>query len=169
MVPQQAGHGRGLPGPGRRPARRSALKVELVNRQRRFPVDRRRVCRAARNAWEAGGGAGPSGITVLFAGDRRIRDLNRRFREVDRPTDVLSFPDGATEPGGGVHVGDIAISLETAQRQAVRSARSLAGVVDRLVVHGVLHLLGYDHETDDGEMMALQGRILRSLRSGGRS
>jgi probable rRNA maturation factor len=101
---------------------------------------------------------------VLLGGDRLLRRLNREFRGVDRPTDVLSFPDEGRDPDGYRRLGDIAISVETAAQQAGASGWTLAEVLDRLVVHGVLHLLGYDHERDGGSMMSLQGRILRRLR-----
>ncbi len=137
-----------------------AIEVEIVNRQRRHPVDRARVQRMARRAHQAGRGA-PGDISILFASDRRLRDLNRAYRGMDRSTDVLSFPDGETDPSGRVHVGDIAISMETAARQAAE--------VDRLVTHGVLHLIGYDHEADDGQMMALQESVLDGQERGARS
>lgn len=140
--------------------------VEIANRQRRWSVDRPRIEAVARRAHAAAGG-GSGGISILLAADRILRGLNRRFRGVDRPTDVLSFPDGSASPEGGAHLGDMAISVETAAEQARRAGCSLAAELDRLVVHGVLHVLGYDHEVDGGEMMALQGRILRSLRRRG--
>lgn len=136
----------------------------MSNRQRRYSVDRRRLVRAAARAYEAGAPGGRGGtIAILLAPDAAIRRLNRRHRGVDRSTDVLSFPDGEPRPDGGIHLGDVALSVETAARQAAAAGRSLAAALDRLTAHGVLHLLGYDHETDNGEMMALQGRILRAL------
>lgn len=140
------------------------LVVEVINRQRRHPVDRERVRRVARQAHRAAGGEGGA-ITILLTADERIRELNRRFRGLDRPTDVLSFPDGEVGPEGR-HVGDIAISMETAARSAAEESEDLGAAVDRLVAHGVLHLLGYDHDNDDGEMMALQARVLQELHGG---
>jgi probable rRNA maturation factor len=140
--------------------------VEIANRQRRWPVDRARIEAVARRTHAAAGGE-PGGISILLTADRVLRGLNRRFRGVDRSTDVLSFPDGSASPEGGAYLGDMAISVETAAGQAERAGCSLAAELDRLVVHGVLHLLGYDHEVDGGEMMALQRRILRSLRRRG--
>jgi len=103
-------------------------------------------------------------VSILFSGDRRLRELNRRFRGLDRSTDVLSFPAGEVGSDGRRHVGDIAISIETASRHAGAAGCSVSAEIDRLVTHGVLHLVGFDHEEDDGEMMALQARILRGLR-----
>lgn len=137
-------------------------KVEIVNHQRRHSVDRRRIRAAACAAFHGGNGKGEV-ITILLAGDRKLRQLNRKYRNKDRPTDVLSFPSGEATPEGKVHVGDIALSLDDAARQADDEGCLLEDLVDRLVAHGVLHLLGFDHEADDGEMMALQARILSGL------
>jgi probable rRNA maturation factor len=116
---------------------------------------RRVLARAARGA------ASPaSEVSVLFCGDARIRELNRRYRGKDRPTDVLAFPAGPESPG---LLGDIAISVPYAARQARRRREPRAREIDRLLLHGFLHLLGYDHETDDGEMEALEARLRRRL------
>jgi len=98
-------------------------------------------------------------ISVYFCGDRRMRTLNRRFRRKDRPTDVLAFPAGA----GGPLLGDIVVSVPYASREARRRREPLAAELDRLLVHGYLHLLGYDHETDEGQMDALEARLRRRL------
>jgi len=94
-------------------------------------------------------------VAVLFAGDERLRDLNRRYRGKDRPTDVLSFP------GDASHLGDIAVSGETTRRQARRFGQDPEREARLLLIHGFLHLLGYDHETDDGQMEVLE-RTLRA-------
>jgi probable rRNA maturation factor len=139
--------------------------IEVINRQRRHRVDGGRIRRTARAAFRAGAGRGEV-ITILLSGDRKLRQLNREYRGLDRPTDVLSFPSGEPTPEGGIHVGDIALSMEQASKQASDEGRELGEVVDRLVAHGVLHLLGFDHEADDGEMLALQARILAGLGRG---
>ena len=141
-----------------------AARVQVRRGTRRREIETPRLRRAARLAVAVAGRERSSALVVLLAGDRLLRRLNREFRGVDRPTDVLSFPDGAREGDGCRRLGDIAISVEAAAAQAGASGWTLAEVLDRLVVHGVLHLLGYDHETDAGEMMSLQGRILRRLR-----
>jgi probable rRNA maturation factor len=102
-------------------------------------------------------------VSVLFCADGRMRSLNRRYRGLDRPTDVLSFPAGAGVPSGGF-LGDIVISVPYASRSARRRDEPPAREIDRLLVHGLLHLAGYDHETDDGEMDALEARVRRRLR-----
>lgn len=87
--------------------------------------------------------------------------LNRRWRGKDRSTDVLAFPAEGVAAG---FLGDIVISLPYAARQARSRGESRASEIDRLLVHGYLHLLGYDHETDDGEMLAVQAEIMTWLR-----
>ena len=94
------------------------------------------------------------GATVAFVDDMMMRDLNARFRGKDRPTDVLSFPSGERD-----HLGDIAIATPTARRQARRSGHSAAREARRLLLHGFLHLLGYDHDADDGKMAKVEARL----------
>jgi probable rRNA maturation factor len=99
----------------------------------------------------------PRQVSVYFCGDRRIRSLNRRYRRRDRPTDVLAFP----TDGAGALLGDIVISVPYATRQAQRRGERTAAELDRLLLHGYLHLLGFDHETDEGRMDALEARLRR--------
>jgi rRNA maturation RNase YbeY len=106
---------------------------------------------------------GPGEVSVLLCHDGEIAELNRRFLGKDRPTDVLSFPDHARDPGKTVHIGDIAICLDAARRQARGAHRSLDEEVKRLLIHGLLHLLGYDHERDHGEMTALESELRGEL------
>jgi len=105
-------------------------------------------------------GRAPREVSVLFCADTRMRALNRRYRGQDRPTDVLAFPTADSESG---FLGDIVISVPYAEREARRRREPGAREIDRLLVHGLLHLMGYDHETDDGEMDALEARIRRRL------
>jgi|AGTN01.2.fsa_nt_gi metalloprotein, YbeY/UPF0054 family len=94
---------------------------------------------------------------LLFTDDDNIRRLNAQFRSVDKPTDVLSFPSGVDD-----YLGDIAISLERAQKQADDIGQSLEREVAFLTAHAMLHLFGYDHGTRDGEeaMCAMQRKIM---------
>ncbi|HEY1435678.1 MAG TPA: rRNA maturation RNase YbeY, partial [Thermoanaerobaculia bacterium] len=101
------------------------------------------------------------GVSVLFCADVRMRSLNRRYRGKDRSTDVLAFPAGAA---GNGYLGDIVISVPYAVREARRRAEPASREMDRLLLHGLLHLMGHDHETDDGQMDALEGRLRRRLR-----
>ena len=103
--------------------------------------------------------------TILLAGDERLRTLNRDFLDNDAPTDVLSFPAGEPAPGAGAYLGDIAISMPAARRQAAAGGHSVDAELQLLAVHAVLHLLGYDHATaaDREAMWSAQARILTEL------
>jgi len=102
-------------------------------------------------------------VTVAIVSDARVRALNRKFRKKDNATDVLSFP--AEEPR---YLGDVVISSGMAARQACAAGHSLATELRVLALHGLLHLLGYDHERDDGQMARLERRLRRmgGLREG---
>lgn len=100
-------------------------------------------------------------VQVLLTSDAELRRLNRAFRGKNKPTDVLSFP--APEEFAEL-AGDLAISLETAARQADSFGHSLRDEVRILILHGLLHLHGMDHETDDGEMAAREAGLRRQLR-----
>lgn len=107
-------------------------------------------------------------VHVLLADDATLRRLNRTFLGKDKPTDVLSFPAAATtvffgEPEGPKLAGDLAISLETAARQAARFGHSLRDEVRVLLLHGLLHLAGFDHERDAGEMAARETELRQQL------
>jgi probable rRNA maturation factor len=99
-------------------------------------------------------------VDVLIADDARLRELNRRYRGKNQPTDVLSFPrpNGAEQRGG-----DIAISAQIARFNARRYGHSTADELKILVLHGMLHLAGYDHKTDDGRMRRLEARLRSEL------
>lgn len=121
--------------------------------------------RAARAAIAAAGmDAGDRGLTVVLTGDGELADLNRRFRDSDGPTDVLAFeaesdfPEEVDEMAG--YLGDVIVSLERAREQAAAAGKSFESEVALLVAHGTLHLLGYDHGTDEEQavMWALQER-----------
>jgi probable rRNA maturation factor len=132
--------------------------IEVVNRQRRLKIDTAAWATFATKALGAIGN-GESSATIAFVSDKRIRELNRQFRGVDRATDVLSFPD--EDPSS---LGDVAISVETAARQAKDNGLSFNNEVAQLILHGLLHLSGYDHETDNGEMNRLELRLRRQLK-----
>jgi len=107
-------------------------------------------------------GAPAGEITVLLTRDAEMRRLNRSYRGKDRPTDVLSFPDGTSEePRSAPRIGDIVISIPAAGRNARAAGHALGREVAHLLLHGFLHLLGYDHEVDGGDMRGLE-IVLRS-------
>ena len=95
-------------------------------------------------------------VTVAIVSDARVRALNRQYRRKDKVTDVLSFPSG--ERG---YLGDVVIAAGVAARQAREAGHTLAAELRVLALHGLLHLLGYDHERDDGRMARLERRLRR--------
>ena len=95
-------------------------------------------------------------VDILISSNKRVRDLNRRFRRKNKPTDVLSFP----RPSGG----DIAISAQIAFENAQRYGHGLASELKILVLHGMLHLAGYDHESDNGRMARAEARLRSQLK-----
>lgn len=98
-------------------------------------------------------------LGVRLVNDREMQQLNRQFRGVDAPTDVLSFPGGDWAEGN--HLGDVVISIPTARHQAQSRGHSTQRELRLLLVHGVLHCLGYDHEADAGEMNRLESKLRR--------
>ena len=125
-----------------------ALEVEVLGDGRR----ERSLRRAAVAALDAAGVV-EGHLAIALVSEEAIRRLNRRHRDRDRPTDVLSFPVDERAPAPGPReLGDVVICVEHADDLA------------EAVVHGVLHLCGYDHESDNGQMLALQQRVLAGLR-----
>jgi probable rRNA maturation factor len=106
-------------------------------------------------------------VTLAFVRDDAIRDLNREFRKNDSATDVLSFPaslrTGTSEPRCDDFLGDVVVSADTALAQARQAGHSFEREVSELLIHGVLHLCGYDHEVDNGEMNRLELKLRRKL------
>ena len=139
--------------------RRASAPVEVVllNQQRRRRVPAARLRRVIEDAGRALRVSGE--VALVLTSDAPVRRLNARYRHQDKPTDVLSFPG----PGGSVGLGDIVISLDTAARNAPRFGRTLSEELQVLTLHGFLHVLGYDHETDDGTMDRLEARLRRRL------
>lgn len=131
------------------------MEVYSENLQRSVEVDTESFRRTAERILTSL--VGPSGeASVVFVSDERIRELNRDYRKIDRPTDVLSFSCYDDELSGGV-IGDVYISVETARRQAGEQGVSLEEELLRLMIHGLLHLVGHTH---DGEE---DGRRMREL------
>jgi len=145
-----------VPPSGIRPAPLSSrLEVVLLNRQRRRRVRPDRLRRLLEDAARSLGVSGE--VALVLTRDPALRELNARYRGKDKPTDVLSFP------GGAAGLGDIVVSVDTAERNARRGGRTLQRELDVLALHGFLHVLGYDHETDDGTMDRLERRLRREL------
>jgi len=153
--------------------RRAAQIVILIDppaatRWRRVARDvSQRVRDAAMAALAAAGASDPGEVTIRLSDDPVVRQLNRDFRGKDKPTNVLSFPmsDGAGPDGVPAPLGDIVIAYGTVAREAAEQGKSIEQHLLHLVVHGVLHLLGYDHERPAAarKMESLETRILASF------
>jgi probable rRNA maturation factor len=148
---------------GRRPRPSVSCTVVVLDAAwlKALPGAERLVRRAARAAITGARRSGRLSLNVALADDKRLRALNARDRDKDRPTNVLSYPSG--ERG---FLGDVVLARQTVWREASAQRKSPADHVAHLVVHGTLHLLGYDHETGDADaerMEALERRILAKL------
>ncbi len=139
--------------------------IEVVNRQRHYSVDT--------GKWRAFGekvlrviGAENQGAIVAFVSDRAMRQLNKEFRGRDATTDVLSFPAGRFDVASIIEeneLGDVVVSLERAAAQAAEHKLEFEDEIAQLILHGLLHLCGHDHETDRGEMNRLELKLRRRL------
>ncbi len=139
--------------------------VEVVNRQRKLSVDCERWQAFATKAMRVLPTEAPD-VTVVFLSDRKMRELNRIWRGKRGTTDVLSFPAGQEEfeNPGGENLGEVVISVEQAARQAQENHLSLDQEIAQLILHGLIHLCGYDHSTDNGEMDRLEITLRSKLR-----
>lgn len=137
-----------------------------VRRSIKLPVDKATLSRAAQVSLELGGSSKPVDVSVVLGNDALLQKLNRQFRAVDSTTDVLSFPTGEADPdSSAVYLGDVVISVPRAQQQAAAEGHSEEDELQLLVAHGILHLLGYDHEksSDKKRMQAVQDEIIKQL------
>lgn len=139
--------------------------IEIVNNQRKVKLELQIFKNFTDAALNAVKEARSSSVTVAFVSDRKMSELNKQFRGKTSTTDVLSFPFTAEKFEAEInHLGDIVISAEQAVRQADENQLTLAHEIKQLIVHGILHLCGYDHETDDGEMDARELELRQVLR-----
>jgi probable rRNA maturation factor len=138
--------------------------IEVVNRQRKMPLDCERWRAFVEKTWQVIP-TQAEGATVAFVSDRAMRKLNRLWRHKQGTTDVLSFPveQDEFEKAEGSSLGDVVISVEQAARQAKESGLTLEQEIAQLILHGLIHLCGYDHSTDDGSMNKLELRLRRRL------
>jgi probable rRNA maturation factor len=138
----------------------------MIHIETEFPFPEELLERAAKAALNHQSRSLDSELAIILTNDARLHELNLNYLGVDAPTDVLSFPASETDPETGApYIGDILISVPRAQEQANAAGHPLESEVQLLVVHGVLHLLGYDHaEADDkARMWKAQAEILDSL------
>ena len=130
------------------------------------PLETELLERAARAALEHQHAAPEADLTIVLTDDEQMQELNLEYRDMDSPTDVLSFPASETDPETGApYIGDILISLPYAARSAEKAGHPLEAEVQLLVVHGILHLLGHDHAKvrEKAKMWKAQAEILESL------
>ena len=137
--------------------------IDIINRQRAHPIPGswREFAERALPAIDTK----HTNATIVFVSDAAIRKLNQQFRGKNYVTDVLSFPTRAEkfESENQSHLGEVVISLERAAAQAKENGLSFQNEVEQLILHGLLHLCGYDHETDSGEMNRLELKLRRKL------
>ena len=138
--------------------------IEVVNRQRKMLLDCERWRAFVEKTWLVLP-TRAEGVTVAFVSDRAMRELNRLWRHKQGTTDVLSFPvkQDEFEKAEGSSLGDVVVSVEQAARQAKENGLPLEQEIAQLILHGLIHLCGYDHSTDDGEMNKLELRLRRRL------
>jgi probable rRNA maturation factor len=124
-----------------------------------------RLCRETVRAALTDAGSGPAEVSLMLSDDAAVRTLNRRWRGKDAPTNVLSFSAGDDVPGGPRLLGDVVLAFETVAREAAAQGKPLAHHVRHLIVHGVLHLLGHDHERERAavQMERRERRILEGF------
>ena len=139
--------------------------IEVINRQRRHKINAKRWRDFTAQALVAVGHQDRA-VTIVFTGDAAIKKLNQQFRGRNYATDVLSFPTAAEsfETEDQSKLGDVIISLERASAQAKENGLTFTNEAQQLILHGLLHLSGYDHETDSGEMNRLELRLRKQLR-----
>ena len=143
----------------------SKYQVEILNRQRRYklaPDQLRQFAYLVLTSMELA----PTQVSLVFVGDLRMRQLNRDYRAIDKSTDVLSFSynDGVDlDPDGDNYLGDVVISPQTAAKYAEKLGLTFDQELKYLILHGILHLCGYDHEADNGEMVQLEQRLRERL------
>jgi probable rRNA maturation factor len=138
--------------------------IEIINRQRRHKINSKAWRDFTQRTLQIVGSANRS-VTVVFVGNAAIKKLNQDFRGQNYSTDVLSFPTAAEtfESEDRSKLGEVVICLERAQTQSRENGLTFTNEVQQLILHGVLHLCGYDHETDDGEMNRLELKLRKKL------
>ena len=152
--------------------------IDVVNLQRKIKVDLPSCRVFTQTLISAIPETAERTFSVAFIGDSRMKQLNEMFRQKDSTTDVLSFPhepdpfesksyaftrDNQTPKAKHTFLGDIVISAEQAQKQAAENGLTLDIEIKQLILHGLLHLCGYDHETDNGEMDARELELRKAL------
>ena len=152
---------------------KNEIQVNLKTYQRQWPIDRNRIQKFLQKAWRelrkgrgtsVGGRSSvvPCELTLVFLNDRQMHRYNKKYRKRDSSTDVLSFPVNEMVEDH-YYIGDILISMQMTAKQAKEKGHSMYRELQILLLHGMLHLLGYDHESDSGQMERLENRLRRAL------
>ena len=136
----------------------------VVNLQRKIKLDTKTFVAFSKHVSVEVSEVEGSDFSVAFISDRRMKELNGFFRGKQSTTDVLSFPHEPDKFDAEENLGDIVISVEQAQKQAKENGLTLESEIKQLILHGILHLCGYDHETDDGEMNKRELALRRKLK-----
>jgi probable rRNA maturation factor len=147
--------------------------IEFLNRQRAYPLNKASLMAVATQVMEELQLMGVT-VSIVFVGDRRMRQLNRDFRQINKSTDVLSFPYWEARAverkfppriakQALAELGDVVIATPTAARYAAEAGISLEVELQGLIIHGLLHLCGYDHEVDKGEMAQIEAKLRAKL------
>ena len=138
--------------------------IEIINRQRSRKLDANQWREFGERALRAID-SGKQTATIVLVSDAAIRKLNRQFRGQDHVTDVLSFPNQPEpfEAENQSQLGEVVISIQRAAVQAKQNGLTFSNEVEQLILHGLLHLCGYDHEADNGEMNRLELKLRRKL------
>lgn len=151
------------------------IQVNLKTFQRKWRLNRPALTRFIQKTWICLNRAGvvpasalESELGAVFLNNQQIQWYNARFREKSYPTDVLSFPVNEVTAEGRHYLGDLLISVEKAVAQAVEKKHSPDLEMQILLLHGMIHLIGFDHETDSGEMDRLERRLRKQVLTGGR-
>jgi probable rRNA maturation factor len=139
--------------------------IEVINRQRTRKINVKQ-CREFGERALRSIDSSKQAVTIIFVSDAAIRKLNKEFRGKDQVTDVLSFPNQAEpfENENQSQLGEVVIAVQRAADQAKQNRLTFSNEVEQLILHGLLHLCGYDHETDDGEMNRLELKLRKKLR-----
>jgi probable rRNA maturation factor len=144
------------------------ILVNLKSYQRKWQIDSQKVRRFTQKAWSAIFRSGikqaaETEITLVFLNLLQMQKYNKKYRKKDHATDVLSFPVNETNEENNYYLGDILICIDKARENAEAAQHSLDKELQVLVLHGILHLMGYDHETDQGQMNRLEFRLRKNV------
>ncbi len=141
---------------------------EIINQQRKIKIDPQDFKSFIRNSLSEIPETNGKILTIAFVSDKKIRELNNQYRNKNSVTDVLSFIyEGDEFEADENYLGDIVISAEQAKKQALENDLNLDLEIKQLILHGILHLCGYDHETDKGEMNELELKLRDKLEISG--